>query len=135
MSEPLDARRESALRWLDYARRDLKNARASLADEDLLGLAAFHAQQTAEKALKAYAVWLGVSKIPKTHKLIRLAGIVREAGGDSFSEEELAELTDYAVDGRYPDTPVPGKVAAVQAVEFAASVYELVRERVGQVKE
>ena len=131
MSEPLDLRRESALRWLEYARRDLKLARAAAADEDLLGLAAFLAQQAAEKALKAYAAWLGVSEIPKTHKLIRLAGLVREAGGDSsFSEEDLGELTLYAVDGRYPDTPTPDKDTAVRVIEFAASVYGFVKERV-----
>ena len=131
MSEPPEARRESVLRWLDYARRDLKNARASLEDEDLLGLAAFHAQQTAEKALKAYAIWLGVSDIPKTHKLVRLAALAREAGGDSFATEEMAKLTAYAVDGRYPDTPTPDRQAAVHAVEVAAGVYEFVKERVG----
>jgi HEPN domain-containing protein len=50
MNAPLEARHESARRWLDYARRDLKNASRCLADEDLLGIAAFHAQQAAEKS-------------------------------------------------------------------------------------
>ena len=131
MSDPLERRRESARNWLDYARRDLKGARASLADDELFGLAAYHAQQAAEKALKAYAVWLGADEIPRTHELGRLARLVRRVGGDPVPSEGLDSLTDYAVDGRYPDAPIPTREIAAHALEVAVGVYDFVKERVG----
>jgi HEPN domain-containing protein len=55
-----------AKEWLSYANTDLIGAKA-LADmgENFFPLAAFHAQQCAEKALKAYLVFNSI-RVPKT---------------------------------------------------------------------
>jgi HEPN domain-containing protein len=66
-------------------------------------IASFHAQQEAEKALKALLISRGVA-IPKTHDLEELHRLV--GGGFEPAAEELAPLTPYAVQSRYPDWPV-----------------------------
>jgi HEPN domain len=54
-----DARFEDARAWLEKATLDLRAAEllVGASDAGLLGHAAFHAQQAAEKALKAFLAW------------------------------------------------------------------------------
>ena len=97
MHDPL----REASRWLAQAEVDLEAARHL--SPRFPALACFHAQQAAEKALKAVLIKRGIS-IRKTHDLEELHRLV---GGDfEPSAEELAPLTPYAVQSRYPDWPV-----------------------------
>ena len=87
---------------LSAARRDLTALRAmddpdAFADE----VFGFHAQQAAEKALKA---WLSLARVtyPRIHDIERLMGLLMESGQSvpgGFSP--LADLTDFAVVYRY----------------------------------
>ena len=54
--------------WLRHARSDLAYAMAPLPPEGLLEGQCFHAQQAAEKAIKAVLVAQGTS-VPRTHNL------------------------------------------------------------------
>lgn len=60
--------KEKALDWLRYAQADYLVAKMILKPEDLLaGMSAYHSQQAAEKALKAYLIYLD-KEIPRSHE-------------------------------------------------------------------
>jgi HEPN domain-containing protein len=68
----------------------------------VLDAACFHCQQTAEKYFKARQCEAGIA-FPKTHQLSVLLGLILpvEPLWAPFSQIAL-DLTDYAVDFRYP---------------------------------
>jgi HEPN domain-containing protein len=71
---------------------------------DLVG---FHAQQTAEKALKALLVRHGV-RFDRTHDLGQLLGQAEPvAPGTAETLAEAEELTAHAVSTRYPGREPP----------------------------
>jgi HEPN domain-containing protein len=89
--------------WVSKAEEDLKAAAHTLR----LGAATptaivrFHAQQAAEKYLKAYLVYRG-THFPKTHDIEELLALVAAGARPALSAEEQAVLTEYAVGPRYP---------------------------------
>ena len=96
--------------WIRKAHRDLRASKILL-EEGLHDEAAFHAQQAAEKALKALITALGV-KPPKTHSIERLLSILEDKLDVSWAyEEDLPALTYYAVEARYPGPPVHAEEA------------------------
>ena len=116
--------------WLKKAAGDLQAA------EQLLGLpqedhfpAAFHAQQAAEKFLKAFLVRHQIP-FPKTHDiqdLLRLAARV-----DPALERELASaamVTPFGVEFRYPGDETADYPTAQQALDEAKRVQEGVLSR------
>jgi len=107
-----------AKEWLSYANVDLVGAKA-LTDlgEKFYPLAAFHAQQCAEKAIKGYLVYQSV-RVPKTHDMADLLALV-ELKDPVFAKQvqASASLTDYAVAYRYPDAQKePLKLHIVESV-------------------
>ncbi len=65
----------------------------------------FHAQQAAEKLLKAVLVASG-SQYPRTHRLTELIDLLRAGGVQVPSEfDDLRDLTPFAVEFRYDITP------------------------------
>ena len=60
----------------------------------------FHAQQAAEKALKAWIAALGV-QYPLRHDLQLLLDTLAQHGADTEELEVLTELTSFAVQFRY----------------------------------
>lgn len=104
--------RPEVTEWLGRAERDLQVA------HDLLGLGhwaagGFHAQQAAEKALKA-AVIGAAGSLDRTHDLVRLA---RRLGAPEPVERACDALNPFYMADRYPDTAV-----AVDAKEAAAAL-------------
>ena len=96
---------ETLRRWCVKADNDLKNACHEIEHEDpALDTVCFHAQQTAEKYLKAFLVFSD-SEIPKTHSLIRLIRdcILIDPSFNELIEKNIDELTDFAVEIRYAD--------------------------------
>jgi HEPN domain-containing protein len=99
--------REEAERLLRLARRD-RAAFLVLRDASHVdpAVACFHAQQSAEKALKA-VMCLYELEYRRTHDLEELAGQLADAGNSPpVSELELRRLTPYAVEFRYDDEAV-----------------------------
>ena len=90
-------------------------------------LIAFHAQQCAEKHLKAYLVFRGID-FPFTRNLRRLLDlcVTRAAWAEQLRDAE--ELKPYASTARYPgeDLEVTG-AEAHRAAEIADRVRETVR--------
>jgi len=98
-----------------------------LADRDAVDpwVASFHAQQAAEKTVKA-ALVIEQIRFPRTHELERLRSLL-PAGWELPDRETLAGLSRFAVAGRYPESlfdagPEPTWADAEEAVRLAESV-------------
>ncbi len=91
--------------WLNRARGDLSLASFTpLLEQDNIFLEdlCYHAQQAAEKALKALLLHLQ-SQVPFTHNLLELLKCLEETGVEIPERvNEAAGLTEYAVASRYP---------------------------------
>ena len=118
-----------AVRWLAYARSDLNAARALLRDPDYYPRqVCFLSQQAAEKALKAACVLLDV-EFPFTHDLDRLRDLLPEGWRVKTEFPDLAELTIWAVEARYPgDLPDVGEADARHALQIAEAVYQVIEQ-------
>jgi HEPN domain-containing protein len=114
--------------WLHKASGDLLSARILVEHSPLvLGPAAFHCQQAAEKTLKAFLVWRSVP-FEKVHSLVYLMDLceVVEPGFASV-REETESLAPYAVEIRYPgDAPEVSLEEARRALAGAEAVWRLV---------
>ncbi len=89
--------------WLTKAKGDLRMAKAAVEVEDpLWDQCCFHAQQAAEKALKALLVSMD-QDVPRTHDLVfvveKIAELLPEA---SELMEDAAAMSQYGVAPRYP---------------------------------
>src|SRR5437867_6257052 len=94
---------ESPQAWLQRAQSDLALARAVLDSPDVLREdVCFHAQQCAEKALKALLVHLSVV-YQRTHAIETLIDLLKASGVEIPQEvDRCFSLTQYAVETRYP---------------------------------
>jgi HEPN domain-containing protein len=91
------------------------------------GIVTFHAQQCAEKYLKALLT-LHAVPFPKTHDLPELLSRVPEDLSLAFIPFDVGLLNRYAVEGRYPGDWDPITQAdAEQAVALARTVREQIR--------
>ena len=116
--------------WLRFAETDLTAARRLIAAEPLPSTAAFHAQQAAEKAMKAALVARN-ARAPKTHDLLALARLLPDLNGLP-PDAALDQLTYYAVDSRYPDDFQDVTAdEAHKAIETAEAVLVAVRAALG----
>jgi len=93
--------------WLARARSDLALARMPLPKEAFYEDLCFHAQQAAEKAIKA--VYRALQReFPYTHDLAELLkGLEKEGVAIPETVHEAVELSDFAWHGRYPGTAEP----------------------------
>lgn len=94
---------DHARQMLDIAKRDLK-ALGGMLEPDIFAyeIFGFHAQQAAEKALKAWVAVLGGS-YGFTHDLGLLLNSLQCLGADCSRFSELPDLTIFAVHFRYDD--------------------------------
>ncbi len=109
--------REEVVQWLRCARSDFGLLTGAKPEETLWETLCFHAQQTAEKALKA--VIIAYSLPPKrTHNIAELIGLIAQHGISlPDAVKEASVLTAYAVEARYPSD-----VEHATAEEHAAAV-------------
>ena len=93
--------REHAKEILETARRDLRALRA-MHDVDAFPdeIFGFHAQQSVEKALKAWLAFLG-KEFPKTHDLKRLIDMLRDSGISTDQMDSFVDLNAFSVQYRY----------------------------------
>jgi len=115
--------------WLAKAGNDLLNAEHTLGlgDECPWDTVCFHAQQCVEKCLKAV---LTREQIPfgKTHDLEELRLLLPASLNLPASVADLARLTPYATNVRYPGPwSYPDRNEAEWAVEVARRVAQAVR--------
>jgi len=106
----------SSTDWLRYAYSDLELARVGRTSNVLFEGLCFHAQQAAEKALKAVLIAKGVPP-PKTHNIRTLLDLLPQEVIAPQEIEDAASLTDYAVTSRYP-----GDFESVDEEEYKEAV-------------
>lgn len=131
MKTPNEDVRRKVTEWLVFADEDLRFARGgmNLPDQEVppYRLVAYHAQQCAEKYLKAYLV-CREADFPYTHNLSTLLELCTDYADWPLSLREAEELTDYAITTRYPgeaaEVTAPG---AQRAIELAGQVRSQVR--------
>jgi HEPN domain-containing protein len=115
--------------WLAYGDEDLRFAKHgfSLSRLPPYRLIAYHAQQCAEKHLKAYLVFHAID-FPYTHSLSRLLELCAERAPWAEQLRDAEELTPYAITARYPgEDEEVREDEARRALEIAARVRQAVR--------
>lgn len=114
--------------WLAKAENDLLTASHTLklGRQCPTDTVCFHAQQCAEKCLKALLVLRGID-FPKTHDLEALAARLRNGPKPALSPDELARLKRYATVTRYPGAEPISLSEARRAVAAARRIRKAVR--------
>ena len=118
--------------WLNRAHSDLTMAKAQgpeIYREDLC----FHAQQAAEKAIKAVLLHRGI-RFPYVHDIRELITLLkRKAVSVPVRVWKARELTNYAVETRYPglSEPVSDKEYRA-AVALAETVVRWAEKKIAQ---
>ena len=118
---------ELSSQWLDKATEDLEAARRLT---DLPHVCSFHCQQAVEKGIKAILVLREVD-FAKTHDIDILLRQLRDLGlkPGQVDPEDLAALTRFAVDTRYPPESATSREAD-EALDLAEQFVEWVETQI-----
>lgn len=115
--------------WLLKAESDLSNVRLCLANNQSLDTACFHAQQAAEKFIKAYLAEQEI-EFPLIHNLEKLIELCATRDPSFQSIKTLGqELTPYAVALRYDSEFWPDLEITKQAYENSLKIKAFVLDR------
>lgn len=129
---PDEARAEDAAAWLEKAALNLRAAAHDLSAPDaaLYADAAFHAQQAAEKTLKAFLAWHDVP-FRKTHNIEELGrACVRLDAALGPAIDRAAPLTEYAWKFRYPgEMDAPSRDEVDEALTTARELHAAIGRR------
>jgi HEPN domain-containing protein len=116
--------------WVEKAEEDLTNARHTLTLTlgCPLGTVCFHAQQCAEKYLKALLTLHSVA-FPKTHDLPNLLNMVPASVGLNMDASQVSPINRYSVEARYPGEWDPvTRADAEEAVAIAHKIRDAIRQ-------
>jgi HEPN domain-containing protein len=114
--------------WMRKAGSDRAAMRASL-HAGSFDTCCFHAQQVAEKSLKAFLIHCQV-EFPFTHNLVRLLNLAAETDPECKPLLPAAEiLTPYAVESRYDSEFWPDRQTAEEACRLAETIESFVTDR------
>ena len=113
-------RSAEALRWLEFARRDLRIVAALHADPTLFTAACVHAQQAAEKSLKAVLV-LHDLPVPFTHDLAYLRRLIGDHLPPGPSQDDLDRLNRWGAAARYPGVATDATSDDIAMAELSAA--------------
>ena len=115
--------------WLRKAESDLTSAGLCLGAGEALDTVCFHAQQAAERFIKAYLIAYGID-FPFIHNLEKLIELGAKHDPGFISIKSLGqELTPYAVELRYDDEFWPAVATASQALDAALTIKKFVLDR------
>jgi len=110
---------------MSKAAHDLVAAKTML-NQGVPGIVCFHAQQTAEKALKALLAWHGIA-YPYRHDLEELLRLLPEIPlALQPARAQIEALTPFAATERYEYVMEPDETTAASAVPLAQLVYDTV---------
>ena len=120
--------------WFIQACNDLEDARY-LMDGRKYNSACFFAQQSVEKALKAFLLFAGADEV-WGHSVYELCNDSKDFDRD-FEEicEEVALLDKYYIPTRYPDAlpgGIPSLVYGIQDAKMAIEISEKALEFIGK---
>jgi HEPN domain-containing protein len=118
---------DEARRWPRFAQEDLKAAEAVAATGELAPhIGCYHAQQAAEKALKAILVYLQ-TRFPFRHDLDELRELIPQGWDITRVHPDLSALSQWVTEGRYPGNwPEPTESDASNAARQARAVWETI---------
>lgn len=126
----MNDRRTHAHAFMQKAENDIRAARLLFVVEGPLDTVCFHAQQAAEKALKAVLA-AASQPILRTHNLEDLQALalpfLTQEVARALGGIDLTELTPYAVQLRYDVEFTPDGDGAERALRTATHVFELVK--------
>lgn len=120
------------IQWLEKAGHDLRAAQLLLQGQEVCDIVAFHAQQCAEKALKAFLLYKeGI--LVETHSLPRLNQ--KCAAWDSDFKRfahTIHILNSFYIETRYPaaDALIVSEDNARQAAGMAEDIFNTVRDKI-----
>lgn len=122
--------------WFFFAKSDIETARVATFS-GIYHIACFHAQQAAEKLLKAFINYQE-KPIPKTHSLLELYDLILVIiSGIKQFHAMLNNLDKYYMPTRYPDAlpgslpeGLPSKDHAQQAVKDVEKLYNFISKLV-----
>lgn len=119
--------------WLRYATEDLAGAVRGLTQEGFRPRhVCWHAQQAAEKALKA-ALLLDGKRPPFIYDLDKLVRLLPDAWPVRRVGIDLAPLTQWAVKGLYPgDWREATEMDAEQAIAWAQEIHDAIKTEFGR---
>jgi HEPN domain-containing protein len=123
---------DRALELVALARQDERAAHVLQQDPEVSdAMVGFHYQQATEKLLKALLADRNVD-VPRTHDLLRLLELVREAGYEiAIREEDFDALTPFAVTLRYEDGEEMHPLDRMRAEELVAGLRVWVERQSG----
>ena len=118
-------------KWIEFAESDYEAIMLlEKSNKPLLEIICFHCQQCAEKYLKAYII-KNNGEIKKTHNLEEISKICTEIDEDFKQiKNQCIDLTDYAVETRYPysfEIDINDMKKAVKDMEF---IRDFLREKI-----
>jgi len=113
------------------AENDLKTAKDKLNTQETANdTICFHAQQCAEKCLKAFLIYHEI-EFEKTRVLEDLIMLAMQIDNSFIELIEFAKkLTPYAVEIRYPLFEEPTEEEAKEAIEIAEKIKEFILKRI-----
>lgn len=115
--------------WIEKAEGDFRTARreTGTAEYPNYDATCFHAQQSAEKYLKARLVEAG-KNFPKTHDLSVILNLLLPLEPLwEYLREDLEQLTDLGIEVRYPGATADLE-DATEAIRIAKHIRQIVRE-------
>jgi HEPN domain-containing protein/predicted nucleotidyltransferase len=116
--------------WIERAEQDLLDIENNLAGKQVAwATIGFHAQQAAEKFLKALLIGRRI-RPPRTHNLGALVARCRRAGCDLPDlSSDCRLLARFAIDVRYPERqPIPDETEGRQVLEAGRRIVAAVRK-------
>ncbi|MDZ7319154.1 MAG: HEPN domain-containing protein [candidate division KSB1 bacterium] len=120
--------------WISHAEEDLRLAQHGLKLKSSCPykLIAYHAQQCAEKYLKAFLVYQNID-FPYTHNISRLLELCADKANWTEKLKDAEELTPFAITTRYPgEYEEVTKENAMRAIRIAKFVRRTVRAALTQ---
>ena len=118
--------------WIKFAEDDLEAAKVLMkSNPHLSGIIVFHAQQAAEKIIKAFLIHVEIpfGKIHDLNKLLSMIEIRPEFSASLYDTIELFEK--FAVEVRYPDGEViPTFEEAIYAIASAEKVLNYFKTKI-----
>ena len=129
----MKSREDLAHGWWRKGENDLANARLCVAANQALDTACFHAQQAAEKYLKAY-MSLNEIEFPFIHNLEKLAELcARHDLNFTLIKEAAQSLTPFAIEARYDDEFWPDIDTTREAIGIAERIRQFIIERLPEL--
>lgn len=124
--------KEDSQLWLKRAESNLKLAKVGKIEGIALEDLCFEAQQSAEKSLKALLIHFQ-DEFPRVHSFSVLLERLEKYMSIPKHIEDVLELSDYAVEARYPGDYFPiTQKEYEKAIEIAEKVFIWVREIIGK---